>query len=125
VRLYKVIILVNIALGIGYLFGYHWWGQEVIGLRRADSREAAGGQSPGRRAELVDQGNRARVCPRNEPDRDYPYAIPGLMGSMTMGFRADNPKRLRGLNPSDVVQFTLKEADKQLIVVTLRKERSP
>lgn len=44
---------------------------------------------------------------------------------MTMGFRTQDPKLLRGLDPGDVVQFMLKEADKHLIVVALRKERSP
>lgn len=53
-RLYKVVVLINLAVGVGFLAGYHWWGQEAARLRRelevaqrATRLSAGGGQTWG------------------------------------------------------------------------------
>ncbi len=120
-RLYKVVIVVNIALGTGYLFGYHFWGQEVIKLRRevaAAKQAPTVGQGEARSWRI--KGIVRSIAPgllfvTHEP-------IPGLMGSMTMGFRTENPKLLQGLDAGDTIVFTLKESNGQLVVVALEKE---
>ena len=125
-RLYKVVILVNIALGTGYLVGYHWWGQEVIRLNREllTASQTAGVRQAAERSWSVKGIVRAVSMERNllvvthEP-------IPGLMGSMTMAFPAENPKLLRGLNPGDRIQFTLKESGNELVVTAIQKEGTP
>ncbi len=124
-RLYKVVILVNIALGTGYLFGYHWWGQEVIRLKRelTTAKQVADRQA-GERSWSV-KGIVRGVSPETNLIFVTHEPIPGLMGSMTMGFRMEDSKLLRGLNPGDLIQFTLKETGNQLVVVALRKEASP
>jgi Cu/Ag efflux protein CusF len=48
--------------------------------------------------------------------------IPGLMGAMTMGFRAEGARLLEGLTAGDLVEFSLDERGKELLVVALRKE---
>jgi rhodanese-related sulfurtransferase len=41
---------------------------------------------------------------------------------MTMGFEAENPRLLRGLQPGDTIQFILKEqADNRILLVALKK----
>lgn len=125
-RLYKVVILVNIALGTGYLIGYHWWGQEVIRLRRdvAVTKQALGARQSGERSWSV-RGIVRGFSPELKLVFITHEEIPGLMGSMTMGFRINDPKLTRGLNPGDLIQFTVKESGDQLVIVTLRKEQSP
>lgn len=124
-RLYKIVILVNIALGIGYLFGYHWWGQELIRLNRelAALKQAAPARQAGERSWSV-KGIVRGVSLELKLIFITHEAIPGLMGAMTMGFRADNSTLLRGLGPGDLIQFTIKERGDQLVIVTLRKEAS-
>jgi len=124
-RLYKVIILVNIALGAGYLVGYHWWGQEVIRLRRelATAKQSAAAPQSGERSWSV-RGIVRGFSPELNLIFITHEEIPGLMGSMTMGFRTNDPKLTSGLNPGDLVQFTVKETGNQLVIVALQKEES-
>lgn len=122
-RLYKVVIVVNVALGLGFLAGYHWWGQEVIRLRRelATARQAPRTSSSGERSWSV-RGIVRGFAPELKLIVVTHEPIPGVMGSMTMGFRTDDAKLMRGLEPGDLVQFTLKESGNELVIVALRKE---
>lgn len=124
-RLYKVVILVNIALGTGYLVGYHWWGQEVIRLKREVSaaKQAVVARQAGERIWSVRGIVRGFSSELNLIFITH-EEIPGLMGSMTMGFRTNDPKLARGLSPGDLVQFTVKETGNQLVIVALQKEES-
>jgi len=124
-RLYKVVILVNIALGTGYLVGYHWWGQEAIRLNRelATARQAAMARQAGERSWSV-RGIVRGISPELKLIFVTHEEIPGLMGAMTMGFRAEKWTLLRGLSPGDQIRFTLKERSDQLVIVALRKEES-
>lgn len=125
-RLYKVIILVNIALGAGYLFGYHWWGQEVIRLKRelTGAKQTAPARSAGERSWSV-RGIVRGISPELKLIFVTHEAIPDLMGSMTMGFRMDDTKLMQDLTPGDQIQFTMKETGNQLVIVSLQKERKP
>jgi len=125
-RLYKVIILVNIALATGYLVGYHWWGQEVIRLNRelANAKQTRVTSQAGERSWSVKGIVRGASTEANLLFITHD-AIPGLMSSMTMGFRASDSKLLRGLKPGDLIQFTLKESGNQLVVVAVQKDRKP
>jgi Cu/Ag efflux protein CusF len=124
-RLYKVVILVNIALGTGYLVGYHWWGQEVIRL----NRELAAPRPSGATGPAGERSWTARGIVRTvmtEPGLIFitHEAIPGVMAGMTMGFRVEDRKLLRGLASGDRIEFTLKESNNQLVVAAVRKEGS-
>jgi Cu/Ag efflux protein CusF len=48
--------------------------------------------------------------------------IPGLMPSMTMGFRAQDPKLYRGLQAGDVIRFTLKGVPPNVTIVAVTRE---
>lgn len=125
-RLYKVVILVNLAVGFGLLAGYLWWERDAQRLRR--ELETARQSTPARlggekswsvkgivRAVLQKDG---LVVITHEP-------LPGLMGSMTMAFRLNDRALIKGIGPGDRVQFTLVAADKDLVLVALWKEGSP
>jgi len=125
-RLYKVVILVNLALAAGFLFGYHWWGQETARVKR--ELEAA------RRATLTSPGGEQRWSVRGivrgvAPERNLLVVtheeVPGLMSAMTMAFPTTDGKLLRGLTPGDRIEFTLKAQGNELVVVALRKETGP
>lgn len=118
-RLYPVVILLNLALGAGVVIGYHWSARD---LSRPPAPVPAGAAAPaGARSWPVKGIVRGTIPAQNlvvithEP-------IPGLMGAMTMGFRAQPARLLDGLTAGDVVEFTLDERGKELVVVALRKE---
>ncbi len=125
-RLYKVIILVNIALGTGYLVGYHWWGQEVIRLNSelATAKQTKVTSQVGERSWPVKGIVRGVAAELNLIFITH-EDIPGLMRSMTRGFRANDPKLLQDLSAGDRIQFTLKETGNQVVVVAIQKERRP
>src|ERR671919_2554592 len=108
-RLYKVVLLVNLALGIGFVFGSLWWGAEVGRLRR----ELEGARSD----TLARPGSERRWSVRGivrvvAPDINRIFIehadIPGLMEAMTMAFEPDNPQLFDGLSPGDQVRFTIR-----------------
>jgi Cu/Ag efflux protein CusF len=48
--------------------------------------------------------------------------IPGFMPSMTMGFRAANPKLYAGLQVGDLIRFTLKGVPPNVTIVAITRE---
>jgi Cu/Ag efflux protein CusF len=124
-RLYKVVILVNLALAFGFLAGSFWREMEVGRLRRelATARLAARA-----RQEAEPTGTAWGIVRGVFPQRKLLYLthedIPGLMPSMTMGFRAEDPRLTRGLVPGDQVEFTVQKTGEAYVVVALRKEGS-
>jgi Cu(I)/Ag(I) efflux system protein CusF len=124
-RLYKVVILVNVALAFGFLAGSLWRADEVDRLRR----ELSAAQQA-RKAEEAAQttGTALGIVRGVFPQKDLLYLthedIPGLMPSMTMGFRTKDPELARGLVPGDQVKFTVQKTGKDYVVIALRKEGS-
>ncbi len=125
-RLHKAVILVNIALALGFLAGSLWRADEVDRLRRelAAAQQARKSQEAARTA-----GTALGIVRGVFPQRKLLYLthedIPGLMPSMTMGFTTEDPKLTRGLVPGDRVQFTVQKTGKDYLVIALRKEGSP
>ena len=122
-RLYKVVILVNLALAFGFLAGSFWREMEVGRLRRelATARQAARA-----RQDAGPPGTARGIVRGVFPQRKLLYLthedIPGLMPSMTMGFRAEDPRLTRGLVPGDQVEFTVQKTGEEYVVIALRKE---
>jgi len=122
-RLYKAVILANLALGVGLLGGYLWWGRdvarlgrEVVGLTaRLDTREGAVRSWSVNGIVRSAPDGTALVIITHE-------AMPGLMGAMTMAFRAADRSLIAGLQPGARVRFTVVATDKDLFVVALRRE---
>src|SRR5712691_11338921 len=116
-KLCRVVLLLNLALGAGVLLGYLAWGREVPRLERA--LETAREQSATTgvvRAVLTDLNV---VVLTHE-------AVPGLMPAMTMGFKVHEPRLYQGLDIGATVRFTLKgTGPSNLEIVTIAREDRP
>ena len=124
-RLYKVVILVNVAFGVGLLVAYLWWGLEVSRrLQELGRVPRSGPASPERPKSLSGVGVFQAVLENGKVLITH-EAIPGQMGSMTMGFRPRDPALTNGLTPGDRVRFVLVDTGQEVVLVALRKERSP
>jgi Cu/Ag efflux protein CusF len=121
-RLYKVVVLVNLALAVGFLCGSIWWWREVGRLRREidASRETAVPSTIGERRWTARGVVRVVAREINRLFIDH-EDIPGLMEAMTMAFEAADPTLLDGLTPGDVVWFTLERRDQKLVLVDVSK----
>jgi Cu/Ag efflux protein CusF len=121
-RLWKVIVLLNLALGLGVGLGYLRWAREVRALQDEVARLRAAATQPGPSSWTV-RGIVRSVVPKLGAIFLTHEAMPGLMDAMTMGFEAENPKILDGLAPGDPVRFTVRKDGERLLVVTIEKQR--
>ena len=121
-RLYKVILLVNLAVGVGFLLGSLWWGTEIRLLRREVAAVRQGGSI---RAGVGESWSAQGVVRVVAPEINRVFIdhedIPGLMEAMTMAFEPDDPNMLNGLAPGDQVRFTLQKKDERLVLLSIRK----
>lgn len=123
-RLWRVVLLVNLALGVGLLAGYLAWGRPLADVRA--EAEALRAQAVPAGVERVFRGRgvvRAVVSEINVIVLSH-EDIPGFMPPMTMGFRTQNPKIYEGIAVGDVVAFTLRGVPPNVAVTELQKEGS-
>ena len=125
-RPYKVIILVNLAIGVGFFLGSLWWGREVGRLRHeltALQQETVA--RPSTQGPWSAEGIVRVVAPEiNRIFIDH-AEIPSLMEAMTMAFEPEHPNMLNGLAPGDPVRFLLKQQGERLILVGIEKGGNP
>jgi Cu/Ag efflux protein CusF len=121
-RLWRVIVLVNLALGVGLLFGYLAWGREVI--RLGQELEAARQQQPvvGTPRTWHSRGVVRAVLPELNVVVLTHDDLAGYMGAMTMGFRVHDSKLYEGLDIGDTVRFTLTGAPPNVEITAIAKE---
>ena len=118
-RLWKVVILVNLALLVGVGSGYLWWGRQAARLQRdlAAARSLASGVE---REWKVNGVVRAVLT-----DLDVLVItheeLPGYMAPMTMGFRVAAPKIYEGVRIGDAVRFTVRGAPPNVRIIALEK----
>lgn len=122
-RLYKVVIVTNLAFGLGLLSGSLWWERDVDRLSRelATARQSNPASPAGEKSWSL-MGIVRVVRPKEESVVITHEPIPGLMGAMTMAFHVADRALLNGLEAGDRIRFTLAATDKELVVVALRKE---
>ena len=115
---WKVVVLLDLALALGVGGGYIWWGRQVerLGRELAEARTAAAGPRDFHgqgvvRAVLPEQG--VFVITHNE--------IAGYMPAMTMGFRASSPKVYDAVETGDAVRFTLSGVPPNLAITAMEK----
>jgi Cu/Ag efflux protein CusF len=122
-RLYKVILLVNLAVGVGFLLGSLWWAQEVGRLRREVAAVKQGESArPTIEGRWSAQGVVRVVAPKLNRIFIEHGDIPGLMEAMTMAFEPEDPQMLNGLAPGDPVRMTLQKKGERLILVAIEKD---
>ena len=120
-RLWRVVVLVDLELLIGVGTGYLWWGQQARRLaRELDTARAVAATTGGERefhatgvvrAGLADVG--ILVITHGE--------IAGYMPPMTMGFRAESRTILESVQPGDAVRFTLRGTPPNLAITAIDK----
>ncbi len=123
-RLWKVVLLLNLALGVGIGLGYLRWAREVRGLQDEVARLRVEAARPGPSSWTV-RGIVRAVIPKLGAIFLTHEAMPGLMEAMTMGFEAQDPKLLDGLAPGDPVRFTVRKDGERLVLVSIEKQRAP
>jgi Cu/Ag efflux protein CusF len=123
-RLWKVLVLLNLALGVGIGLGYLRWAREVRGLQDEIDRLRAEAARPSVQSWTV-RGIVRSLIPKLGAVFLTHEALPGLMDAMTMGFETDDPKLLDGLAAGDPVRFTVRREGEKLILVAIEKVRTP
>jgi len=121
-KLWKAITLLNLALGVGLLIGYLWWGREVTRLREDPGSARPNVSVLGEEGEWTARGVVRTIIPEINVLVLTHEEIPGFMPSMTMGFRAQDPKLYRGLQAGDVIRFTLKGVPPNVTIVAVTRE---
>jgi Cu/Ag efflux protein CusF len=125
-RLYKVVVLVNLALGVGFVLSSLWWGAEVGRLRRELEGARSGSVARPTAAQQWSVRGIVRVV---APDINRIFIehadIPGLMEAMTMSFEPDDPQLFNGLAPGDQVRITIRKDGERLILLAIDKEAGP
>lgn len=121
-RLWRVVLLINLALGLGLMLGYLAWGREATRLGR-DLEQARRQQIvPGVPRTWSSRGVVRAVLPELNVVVLTHEDLAGFMGSMTMGFRVHDPKLYDGLDIGDVVRFTLTGVPPNVEITALAKE---
>jgi Cu/Ag efflux protein CusF len=124
IRLWKVALLLNLALGLGIGLGYIRWAREVRGLQDEVARLRAEATRAAPQSWTV-RGIVRSIIPKLGAIFLTHEALPGLMDAMTMGFETDNPKLLEGLTPGDPVRFTVRREGERLLLVAIEKAKAP
>lgn len=122
-RLWRVVLLLNLAVGVGVLVGWLAWGQQIPRLERQllESRQQV--LVVGREQTWTVKGVVRAVMPEIQVVVLTHEEIPGFMpAGMTMGFKVQNPKTLERARPGDVVRFTLKGIPPDVQITELVKE---
>ena len=121
-RLWRVVLLINLALGLGLMLGYLAWGREAS--RLGQELQQARQQSLGAGVERTwhARGIVRAVLPELNVVVLTHEDLAGYMGSMTMGFRVHDPKLYDGLDIGDVVRFTLSGAPPNVEITSIAKE---
>jgi Cu/Ag efflux protein CusF len=122
-RLWRVVLLLNLAVAVGVLVGWLAWGQQIPRLERRllESRQrvlVVGGEQT-----WIVKGVVRAVIPEIQVVVVTHDEIPGFMpAGMTMGFKAQNPNVLERARVGDVVRFTLTGVPPDVQITALVKE---
>jgi Cu/Ag efflux protein CusF len=121
-KLWRAVLLLNLALAVGVVLGWLAWGREVARL------EARLGQSQrvvviGGEQTWVVKGVVRAVIPEIQVLVLTHDEIPGYMSAgMTMGFKVKDAKLLERAHVGDVVRFTLTGVPPDLQITALATE---
>jgi Cu/Ag efflux protein CusF len=131
-RVWKAVVLINLALVLGGGWGYVFWGRRAGTLvRELQEARAQVGQlerelaavraardgTPGEQLWQVSGVIRA-VLPTGVLVITH-EEIPGYMPSMTMGFRTASPEIARAVHVGDTVRFTLRGIPPSVLITAI------
>ena len=121
-KLWRVVLLVNLALGVGLLLGFLAWGRQVIDLERELARARAQAAATGVERTWTVRGVVRAILPDLNVIVLTHEEIPGYMAPMTMGFRVHEPQLYRGLDIGETVRFTLQGAPPNVQITAIARE---
>ena len=121
-RLWRVVLLLNLAVAVGVLVGWLAWGREVSRLEGRLSQNqrlvVIGGEQT-----WVIKGVVRAVIPEIQVIVLTHDEIPGFMpAGMTMGFKVKDAKVLERARVGDVVRFTLTGVPPDVQITALATE---
>ena len=121
-RAWKAVVLINLALVIGVVWGYAVWGLRATRLERelAVARAAA---LAGVEREWIVEGVVRAIFPELNVLVITHGEINEFMPAMTMGFRAASPKIHEAVRIGDAVRFTLRGTPPNMAIVAVEKEK--
>ena len=121
-RLWRVVLLLNLALGLGLLMGFLAWGRPLGEVRRELAELRGQAVTPGVERVFRARGVVRAIVPEINVIVLSHEDIAGFMPPMTMGFRAQDPKLYDGVKVGDVLAFTLRGVPPNVVITELRKE---
>ena len=108
-RLWRVVLLLNLAVAVGVLVGWLAWGQQIPRLERRLLESQRRVVVVGGEQTWIVKGVVRAVIPEIQVVVLTHDEIPGFMpAGMTMGFKVQDPTTLERARVGDVVRFTLK-----------------
>jgi len=121
-KLWRAVLLLNLALAVGVLLGWLAWGREVSRLEARLSQSQRVVVIGGEQTWVVKGVVRA-VIPEIQVLVLTHDEIPGFMSAgMTMGFKVRDAKLLERIHVGDVVRFTLTGVPPDLQITALATE---
>lgn len=119
-RVWKVVVLVNLALAVGVGWGYVWWGRQAERLARelAEVRVAAVAAGP---RDYAVRGVVRAVLPELGVLVIAHEEIPGYMPPMTMGFRVASAEVRDQVAIGDEVRFRLQGTLPSLVITEIER----
>jgi len=121
-KLWRAVLLLNLALAVGVLLGWLAWGREVSRLEARLSQSQRVVVIGGEQTWVVKGVVRA-VIPEIQVLVLTHDEIPGFMSAgMTMGFKVKDAKLLERTHVGDVVRFTLTGVPPDLQITALATE---
>ena len=124
-RLWRVVLLVNLALAAGLFLGYLAWGRQIPRLEEELALSRERGAFPGVEQVFTGQGVVRGLIPELNVVILTHEDIAGFMPSMTMGFKLHEPRLYQGLDIGATVRFTLKGVPPNMEIVAIAREEKP
>lgn len=122
-RLWRAVVLLNLAVGVGLLLGWLAWGQQIPRLERRVREAQQRVLLVGVEQSWVVSGVVRGIIPETQLIVVTHEEIPGYMpGGMTMAFKAASPKLLEQARVGDVVKFTLKGVPPDVQITAIERE---
>jgi Cu/Ag efflux protein CusF len=122
-RVWRVVLLLDLALAVGVGAGYVWWGRQAAQLSRELVTARAAAATAGGERQYTGEGVVRAVLPELNVIVITHGEIPGYMPAMTMGFRASSPKIHEAVRIGDAVRFTLRGTPPNMVIVAVQTEK--